>query len=188
MLTSTEVMAMIERVVPVPENVEVSVEGDTSKGYIIKAKGPLGENSRYLKFRGVYIEKVDNAIRVYAKEDRRRLKAMVGTFWAHIRNLIRGVTEGYEYKLKVVYAHFPIKVRVEGDEVIIENFLGEKHPRRAKIVGRAKVEIRGQEIIVKGIDKEECGQTAANLEQATKIKRLDPRVFQDGIYIVEKPK
>jgi len=113
---------------------------------------------------------------------------MVGTFWAHIRNLIRGVTEGFEYKLKVVYAHFPIKLRVEGDEVIIENFLGEKHPRKAKIVGRVKVEIRGQEIIVKGIDKEECGQTAANLEQATKIKRLDPRVFQDGIYIVEKPK
>jgi large subunit ribosomal protein L6 len=50
------------------------------------------------------------------------------------------------------------------------------------------VEIRGQEVIVEGIDKEECGQTAANLEQATKIKDKDPRVFQDGIYIVEKPK
>ncbi len=181
-------MAGIERFIPIPENVEVNIEGDTTKGYIITVKGPLGENLRFLKFRGVYIEKVNGSIRVYAKEERKRLKAMVGTFWAHIRNLIKGVTEGFEYKLKVVYAHFPIKLRVEGNEVIIENFLGEKHPRRAKIVGRAKVEIRGQEIIVKGIDKEECGQTAANLEQATKIRRLDPRVFQDGIYIVEKPK
>ena len=181
-------MAKMERIIEIPENVEVSIEGDTTKGYTVKVKGPLGENSRFLKFRGVYIEKINNHIKVYAKEEKSRLKAMVGTFTAHIRNLIKGVTEGFEYKLKVVYSHFPIKLRVEGNEVIIENFLGEKYPRRAKIVGRAKVEIRGQEIIVKGIDKEECGQTAANLEQATKIKRLDPRVFQDGIYIVEKPK
>jgi len=181
-------MAGVERLVEVPENVEVSIEGDTAKGYTITVKGPLGENTRFLKFRGVYIEKSNGHIRVYAEDEKSRLKAMVGTFAAHINNLIRGVTEGFEYKLKVVYAHFPIKVRVEGDEVVIENFLGEKYPRRAKIVGRAKVEIRGQEIIVKGIDKEECGQTAANLEQATKIRRLDPRVFQDGIYIVEKPK
>jgi large subunit ribosomal protein L6 len=179
---------MIERVVEIPEGVEVTIEGDTAKGYTITAKGPLGENSRFLKFRGVYIEQSDGKIRVYANEERSRLKAMVGTFAAHIRNLLRGVKEGYEYKLKVVYAHFPIKLRVEGNEVIIENFLGEKHPRRAKIVGKCKVEIRGQEVIVKGIDKEECGQTAANLEQATKIKDKDPRVFQDGIYIVEKPK
>ncbi len=177
---------MIERVVEIPEGVEVSVEGDTTKGYIVKAKGPLGENSRYLKFRGIYIEVKDGRVRVYANEDGRRFKAMVGTFAAHVRNLIKGVKEGYEYKLKVVYAHFPIKLRVEGGEVIIENFLGEKHPRKAKIVGRCKVEVRGQEVIVKGIDKEECGQTAANLEQATRIKDKDPRVFQDGIYIVQK--
>ena len=188
MHTSTEVVKMIERVIEIPEGVEVTVEGDTTKGYTVTAKGPLGENSRFLKFRGIYIEKEDGKIRIYSNEDRRRFKAMVGTFWAHIRNLIKGVKDGYEYKLKVVYAHFPIKVRVEGKEVIIENFLGEKHPRRAKIVGRAQVEIRGQEIVVRGIDKEECGQTAANLEQATKIKDKDPRVFQDGIYIVEKPK
>jgi large subunit ribosomal protein L6 len=181
-------MDMIERVVEIPEGVEVSIEGDNAKGYTITARGPMGENSRFLKFRGVYVERDDGKIRIYAKEERSRLKAMVGTFSAHIRNLIRGVKDGYEYRLKVVYAHFPIKLKVEGDEVVIENFLGEKHPRRAKIVGKCKVEIRGQEIVVKGIDKEECGQTSANLEQATKIKNRDPRVFQDGIYIVQKPK
>lgn len=177
---------MVERFVVIPEDVEVSIEGDTFKGYLVKAKGPLGENSRFLRFRGVYIEKCDGKVRVYANEERRRFKAVVGTFASHIRNLIVGVKDGFEYRLKVVYAHFPIKLRVEGKEVVIENFLGEKHPRRAKIVGRCEVEVRGQEVIVRGIDKEECGQTAANLEHATRIKDKDPRVFQDGIYIVQK--
>ena len=178
---------MEERVVEIPENVSVEVKGDTMEGYTITAKGPKGENSRFLKFRGIYVEKEDSKIRVFTKEEKSRLKAMVGTFASHINNLIKGVVDGFEYKLRVVYAHFPVKVRVEGREVVIENFLGEKHPRRAKIVGRVEVEIRGNEIIVKGVDKEECGQTAANLEQATRIKNLDVRVFQDGIYIVEKP-
>ncbi|MET1124735.1 MAG: 50S ribosomal protein L6 [Archaeoglobaceae archaeon] len=185
MLTSTEVYE--ERLVPIPEGVTVSVEGDSVNGYRIKAAGPLGENEKFLKFRGVYIEKIDKAVRVYTDVPKKRLKAMVGTFAGHIENLLRGVKEGFEYQLRIVYAHFPIKVRVEGDEVIIENFLGEKYPRRAKIVGRAKVEVRGQDVFVRGVDIEECGQTAANIEQATKIKRKDPRVFQDGIYIVKKP-
>ncbi len=185
MLTSTEIYE--ERVVRVPEGVTVSVEGDTITGYTIKASGPKGENSKFLKFRGIYIEKTDDSIRVYTKTPKKKYKAMVGTFAGHIENLVTGVKDGFEYQLKVVYAHFPIKVRVEGNEVIIENFLGEKYPRRAKIVGRAQVEIRGQDIYVRGVDIEECGQTAANLEQATKIKRKDPRVFQDGIYIVKKP-
>ena len=174
--------------VEIPENVNVDLKGDTMQGYTITAKGPKGENSRFLKFRGIYIEKEDSKIRIFTKEGKSRLKAMVGTFASHINNLIKGVVDGFEYKLKVVYAHFPVKVRVEGREVIIENFLGEKHPRKAKIVGRTEVEVKGNEIVVRGVDKEECGQTAANLEQATKIKNLDVRVFQDGIYIVEKPR
>jgi len=183
LLTSTE----YSTVVKIPEGVEVEVEGDQISGYTVRAKGPLGENSRFLKFRGVFIEKVNNNIRVYSPVSKARQKAIVGTFAAHINNLLKGVKDGFEYKLKLVYAHFPVKLRVEGDEVVIENFLGETLPRRAKIVGRAKVEIKGQEITVKGVDIEECGQTAANLERATKIRNKDRRVFQDGIYIVKKP-
>jgi len=189
LLMFTEVVAVAEneRVVEIPEGVEVDVEGNDVEGYTITAKGPKGENTRKLKFRGIIIEKKDSKILVYSKEDKTRMKAMVGTFASHIRNLLKGVNEGFEYRLKVVYAHFPVKLRVEGDEVVIENFLGEKHPRRSKIVGRTQVRIEGSDIIVSGIDKEECGQTAANLEQTTRIKNLDTRIFQDGIYIVEKP-
>jgi len=182
-----QVKQRVERVVDIPEGVEVSVEGDDVSGYVVKVKGPKGENSRRLKFRDVHITVEDGKVKVYTDSVKKKQRAMVGTFAAHIKNLIRGVTEGFQYKLKLVYSHFPVKLRVEGDEVVIENFLGEKYPRRAKIVGRAQVKIKGNDIIVEGIDKEECGQTAANLEQTTRIKNLDIRVFQDGIYIVEKP-
>lgn len=177
----------IERIVKIPNGVEVFIEGDDVKGYLIKAKGPFGENSKFLKFRGIYIEKFNNSIKIYSNVNKRRYRAMLGTFAGHLENLVEGVKEGFEYKLKIVYSHFPIKVRVDGGEVVIENFLGETVPRRAKIVGRSKVEVRGQEVVVKGVDIEEAGQTAANIEKATRIKRKDPRVFQDGIYIVKKP-
>ncbi len=111
---------------------------------------------------------------------------MLGTIIAHTRNMIKGLKEGYSYKLKVVYTHFPISVKVEGDKVVITNFLGEKTPRVAKILGDTKVQVNGQEIIVSGSDKELVGQTAANIETATKISKKDRRVFQDGIYIVSR--
>ncbi|MBE8539749.1 50S ribosomal protein L6 [Geoglobus acetivorans] len=178
---------MEERFVEVPENVTLEIQGDGVNGYTIKVSGPKGNNERFLKYRGIFIEKLDGKVRVYTEDRKSKVKAMVGTFAAHINNLIRGVTEGFEYRLRILYSHFPMKVRVEGKEVIIENFLGEKHPRKARIFGRAEVKVQGNEIIVTGVDKEECGQTAANIEQATKKKNLDIRVFQDGIYIVEKP-
>ncbi len=178
---------MEERFVDIPENVNLEIQGDSVNGYTIRVSGPKGENERSLKFMGVCIERVDGRVRVYTEEKKSKIRSMVGTFASHINNLIKGVTEGFEYRLKILYSHFPMKVRVEGREVVIENFLGEKHPRKARIFGRAEVKVSGNEIIVTGIDKEECGQTAANLEQATKKKNLDVRVFQDGIYIVEKP-
>ncbi len=111
---------------------------------------------------------------------------MLETIKAHINNMITGVTKGFTYKMKIVYAHFPMTVKVQGDKVIIENFLGERHPRKAKILGDTKVQVKGDEVHITGIDKEDVGQTMANIEQATKIKRRDPRVFQDGIYLISK--
>jgi large subunit ribosomal protein L6 len=100
--------------------------------------------------------------------------------------MIVGLTDGFTYNMKIVYAHFPMTVKAAGDKVTIENFLGERHPRTAKIVGDAKVQIKGEDVTVSGINKEDVGQTMANLEQATKIKGRDPRVFQDGIYLINK--
>jgi large subunit ribosomal protein L6 len=99
---------------------------------------------------------------------------------------MKGVTEGYTYKLRIVYSHFPMKVSTKGPEFTVDNFLGEKYPRKTKVLPGVKVEIKGNEVTVTGIDKELVGQTAANIEQLTRIKNFDLRVFQDGIYIIEK--
>jgi large subunit ribosomal protein L6 len=100
--------------------------------------------------------------------------------------MIVGVTNGFEYKMKIVYSHFPVKTSIKGDQFIIENFLGEKHPRKANILGDTKINVKGDDVILTGPNKEDVGQTAANIEQITKIKRYDPRKFQDGIYITHK--
>ena len=173
--------AWIREEVEIPEGVEVTIEGNT-----VKVKGPKGELERELKYPGVKIFTEDGKVVVYKEFPRKKDIAIARTFKAHIANMIKGVTEGFTYKLKVVYSHFPVTVKVQGDEVIIENFLGEKNPRRAKILPGVTVKVRGQEITVESIDKEKAGQTAANIEQATRITKWDRRVFQDGIYIVEK--
>ncbi|NJE00650.1 50S ribosomal protein L6 [Thermococcus sp. JdF3] len=173
--------AWVREEVEIPEGVEVTVEGNT-----VKVKGPRGELQRELKYPGVRIFTEDGKVVVFKEFPRKRDIAIARTFKAHIANMIRGVTEGFTYRLKIVYSHFPMTVKVQGDEVVIENFLGEKNPRRARILPGVTVKVSGQEVIVEGIDREAVGQTAANIEQATKITKWDRRVFQDGIYIVEK--
>jgi large subunit ribosomal protein L6 len=112
----------------------------------------------------------------------------MGTIASHIKNMIKGVTEGFEYKMKIVYSHFPIKASRQGTDFVVENFLGERSPRKAKILGKTDVAINGDEVVLTGPDIRDVGQTAANIEQITMIKGYDPRVFQDGIYITQKSK
>lgn len=128
------------------------------------------------------------AVVVESDEDDAETRSTVGTFESHIRNMFRGVSEGWEYRMEVFYAHFPMQVTVEGDEVVIENFLGERSPRRTPVRGDTEVQIDDEEIVLRGPDKEAVGQTAADIEQLTRVSGKDTRVFQDGVYIVEKPK
>ena len=100
--------------------------------------------------------------------------------------MITGVTKGYQYKLKIVFSHFPISVKLQDKSVLIENFTGERRPRRIKLVGSVKVKIEPDDIIVEGANLEEVSQTAANIEQATRVRNKDPRVFLDGIYVYER--
>ena len=100
--------------------------------------------------------------------------------------MITGVTKGYQYKLKIVFSHFPISVKLQDKSVLIENFTGERRPRRIKLIGNVKVKIEPDDIIVEGANLEEVSQTAANIEQATRVRNKDPRVFLDGIYVYER--
>ena len=171
----------IVRTIEIPEGISVSFSQD-----VFTAKGPLGTVERKLWYPGIRIEIEEGEVKVDAESSRKEQKAMVGTFTSHIKNLIKGVNEGFEYKMTIVYAHFPMQVKVDGKTLIIGNFLGEKKPRVAKILGETKVKVSGNEVTISGVNKEDVGQTAANIEQKTKIKRFDPRIFQDGIYIVQK--
>jgi len=171
----------IREVVKIPENVQVKVDGNT-----VEVSGAKGSLRKTFSFPEVAIRQEDSSVIIEAPSSRRKHKAAVGTVKAHLRNMIKGVTDGYTYKLKVVYSHFPIKVEVKGDKVFIHNFLGEKYPRVAQIVEGASVRVEGDEIIVSGADREAVGQTAANIEQATAVRYRDRRVFQDGCYIMEK--
>ena len=175
------VAAAIREEIEIPEGVEVIIDNNE-----VAVKGPNGEDSRKFTYPNVSIKEEGDKVILETSFPKMKDKAMIGTTRAHINNMITGVTDGFEYHMKIVNAHFPMKVEAKKDVVVITNFLGEKYPRTAKVVGAAKVAVKGDEVIITGINKEHVGQTMANLEQATKIKGRDPRVFQDGIYLTSK--
>ncbi len=168
--------------VNVPQGVTVTLSGAT-----LTLKGQKGQVSREFRFPNIRLASADGKIVVEATKVDKQAKAIVGTYASHIRNMVTGVTDGYEYSMKIVYSHFPIQVKVEGkDKVSIGNFLGERKPRYASIMGETKVVVAGDKVTINGNNKENVGQTAANIEQACRIRKRDPRVFQDGVYIINK--
>lgn len=119
-----------------------------------------------------------------SKKDKRLIKTSI----AHINNMLSGLNKKFVYKMQICFVHFPMNVSVKGSEVIIKNFLGEVRERKAKILEGTNVKIEKEIITIESSDKEKAGQTAANIEQATRISKKDRRIFQDGIYITEKQK
>jgi len=156
------------------------------EGFSLRIKGPLGTVTKDFSKIPVNLKVEGNKVIISTPSSRKRDKAVLGTARAIVSNMLTGVTKGFTYRLKIVYAHFPITVRVKDRTIYIENFYGERSPRTAEIVGDCKVQVQGEDVVVTGIDKEHVGATAANIEQATRIKRKDQRVFLDGIYVYEK--
>jgi len=118
----------------------------------------------------------------------KKIKKLIKSYAAHIRNMVKGLEKKFVYKLQICSVHFPMNVSVKGNELIIKNFLGEVKERKAKILPQAEVKIEKDIITVKSHDKEKAGQTAANIENATRISNRDRRIFQDGCYIISKEK
>jgi large subunit ribosomal protein L6 len=176
-------MKVIEAVksVEVPSDVEVELDRN-----VVTVKGEKGEITRDFSHAPVNIMLGKNLVTVNAKWPRKKELALVGTICSHIGNMITGVTKGFTYKLKIVFSHFPLSVNVKERTVEIENFTGERSPRVARIFGDVKVLVKGEDVLVQGINIEEVSQTAANIQRKTKIKRKDPRVFLDGVYVYEK--
>ncbi len=167
--------------IEIPKDIEVNIEEDT-----LTVKGKEGENKRTFNTNKLIFEKKDNQIIIGNKKATKKEKKMMNTITAHIKNMFKGVQEKFEYKLKVCFSHFPMTVNIENNEVTIKNFLGEKIPRKSKIPKGVDAKIDGDIITINSIDKELAGQAAANFERATRIRMKDRRVFQDGIFIINK--
>jgi len=174
---------LVERVVEIPEDVKIEI--DNKKVRVTGPKGTLEEDLSHLP---CTLELEKGRVRVKSSWPRKTDIAMTGTAAARIRNMIKGTKSGFTFRMKVVHAHFPVTLKVIDKErkLLIENFTGEKTPRIARIVGDSKVKASGDEIVIQGINLEHVSQTAANIEQSTKIKDKDQRVFLDGIYVFEK--
>ncbi len=173
---------MLRTEIQLPESADASTDR-----FDLTVEGPEGSVTRRLWYPGVTVSVEDGAVLIEAESEDAQTKATVGTFQSHVENMLHGVTEGFEYRMQIHYSHFPMQVSVEDDAVVIQNFLGEKAPRRAPIRGATDVTVDGEEIVLTGPDKEAVGQTAGEIEQLTRVPDKDTRVFQDGVYIVEKP-
>ena len=165
--------------IEIPNGLEVEVKDNEVH---VKAGGK--EVKR--RFSHVNVEKKENKIIVRAKKNTKREKKQINTIVSHINNMFKGINEEFVYKLQICSVHFPMNVKIHGDEVIIKNFLGETRERKAKILHGTEIKIDKDIITVSSSSKEAAGQTAANIEKKAQIKNKDRRIFQDGIFMIEK--
>jgi|TARA_B100001750_G_scaffold107868_1_gene85252 large subunit ribosomal protein L6 len=180
---STKQQTKFSTEVQIPENVKVSF-----KKNMLNVEGPLGKTYKNFKKIPVDIHVNDNIISLNAIGTRNSSYAIMNTARSIIKNILEGVIEGYTIKMKIVFSHFPINVKVEGKKVLVENFQGERAPRITKIWGETKVLPKGDDVIITGHVLTDVSETAAEIENKTRVKNKDHRVFLDGIYKFEKKK
>ena len=173
----------IEHFVTIPEGVSASISEDG----VVQIQGPKGSLSRTFKSTSIQLLEDGGGLIVRVDMPRRKQRALAGTWNAHLNNMVKGVTDGFTYCLKAVYSHFPMTMSVKGNTFVVNNYFGEKVPRNAEILSGVDVKVSNKvEVTVTGIDKELVGQTAANIEKCATVKNRDRRVFQDGIYLINK--
>ena len=172
---------IVENTLEIPENVDLALNG-----YKVAVTGSNGNVERDFEHARVNLDYVDRNLRIWVENPKKKQASLVKTISSHVQNMIKGVTEGYIYRLKIVFIHFPMTIQIQGKKVIINNFVGEQRAREAKIFGDVSVRVEGDDIIVQGVNIEEVAQTAANIQQATKIRNKDLRKFLDGIYVYRK--
>lgn len=170
----------LRKEISIPVGVEVHIDD------FVTVKKKNFEVKKRLSYPTVTLSQKEGKIVIEPKRFTKREKKIINTFKSHILNMIRGVEEPYVYKLKICSSHFPMSVNLDGKKLVVKNFLGEKVPRKADVVENAEVKIDGDTILVTSPDKEIAGQTAANFEQCTRITNRDRRIFQDGLWIIQK--
>ena len=174
---STEQIGKSAIEIQIPNDVKVNL-----KGSMLHVQGPLGHVYKNFKKIPVIIEVDDKKIVLRQTGERKKYYAIRNTAKSLIQTLCTGVVDGFTIKMKIVYSHFPITVKVEGKRILIENFQGERAPRISMIRGDTKVDVKGDDVIITGPVLTDVSQTAANVQQKSKVKNKDHRVFLDGIY------
>ena len=169
--------------VDIPKEVTV-----TQKKHMLTFEGPLGKTHQSFKSIPVTPEISGGKIVLRTIGQKKRDYAILHAARSLVRNICEGLVSGYTIRMKVVFAHFPITVKVEGKKILIENFQGERAPRTASVVGNTRVVPKGEDVLLTGEVWTDITQTAANIELKTKVKNKDHRVFLDGIYVYEKKK
>ncbi len=169
--------------VALPKGITVQVAGRT-----LTVTGPKGKVVRPFPADVLHLSVAGTTatLELGLPAHRKRSRALLRTWAAHLANLAGGLDRGVEARLKVVAAHFPMKVSVRGTDLVIENFLGEKYPRTSRLLEGTTAKVDGEFVTIEGFDVELVGQSAATIERTTRIRDYDPRVFQDGIYLVER--
>lgn len=181
------------RNVDIPEGVTVTI-----KSRVITVTGPLGTITREFKDMAIDIQPLeDEENGKFLKCDlwfaNREAVASLRTITSHIENMIKGVTVGFKYTMRCVYAHFPINVAGstsdKGEVVEVRNFLGDKRVRKIQLLDGVKYvknnDIKDQ-IEISGIDITKVSLSCALISQACNVRKKDLRKFLDGIYVSEK--
>lgn len=171
----------MEELIEIPNGVKAEITNS-----VVKISGKFGSVERRFDPNNTKLEKNENSILLKTLRDKKADKTNLYTTRSHVKNMIHGVKDNIKYQMKIIYSHFPVTAEVKDKVFIIKNFLGEKANRKANVLDGVKITINGREITLEGADIEKVSQTAANIEQAAKIIKKDRRVFQDGIYIIEK--
>lgn len=166
----------------IPDNISVAKQDQ-----LIVVTGKRGTISKDFHKLPALITLKDRIITIEPAGSRKRDLAITNTAKSIINNMFKGVQNGFTYKLKIVFAHFPISVKIRGREIHVENFFGERSARISSIVGdTTKVNVIGDDVVVEGPSLEDVSQTAANIESSTRLKGKDQRVFLDGLYIYSR--
>ena len=172
----------IQEIIQIPEGITC-----TYADQILNCKKGSSELSKNISTPGVNVKIESNNIILGNKKGNKKVLKTIKSIAAHIRNIFSGLNNKFVYILEACNVHFPMTLKQDKNIILINNFLGEKKPRTAFVLPNVSVDIKGQKITVSSISRDDAGQTAANIEKATKIRNRDRRIFQDGIYIVERP-
>jgi len=171
----------------IPEGVTVTV-----KSLIISVTGPRGSLTKNVRHCNMDIVVNKETVLLKVWQGHRKQIAGLRTIRSLINNMIIGVTKGFQYKLRAVFAHFPINMIIQdsGKSVEIRNFLGEKAARHVNMLeGVTIAESKGtnkDEFLLEGIDVQAVSQSAASIHGSCLVKNKDIRKFLDGIYVSEK--